>query len=167
MTSRLWAPLVILLATIVAVGGIVIWSRYDALRVAEISLADGPPEVEPYGAVYILGDVASPGLYPLKAEDSIPALIQAAGGTSGDAQPDEIRLYISKGGSDSPQKVDINRADAWLLQALPGIGEARAKAIIEYRTENGPFRATSELTKVEGIGSGTLSEIEDLITVAD
>ncbi len=167
MTGRLWAPLVIFLVTVVAVGGIVIWSRYNSLRSAEISLTDSPPEDRPYSQVYIVGDVASPGLYPLKADDNIPALIQAAGGASADAHPNELRLYISESGAVSPQKIDINRADAWLLQALPGIGEERAKAIISYRTENGPFRATGEITKVKGIGEGTLAELKDLITVGD
>jgi competence protein ComEA len=39
----------------------------------------------------------------------------------------------------SPQQVDINRADSWLLAALPGIGEAKAQAIINYRALHGPF----------------------------
>ena len=72
MPSRLWAPLVIFLVTVVAVGGIVIWSRYNSLRSAEISLTDSPPEDKSYSQVYIAGAVASPGLYPLKADDNIP-----------------------------------------------------------------------------------------------
>jgi competence protein ComEA len=167
MTGRLWLPLVILLATVIAIGGIIIWSRYDSLRAAEISLSDTPPQEEPYCQVYVAGDIASPGPYPLKADDSIPTLIQAAGGVRGDAQPDEVRLYVSKSGADSPQKIDINRAEAWLLEALPGIGEEKAKAIVSYRTKNGPFLSTDELTKVAGIGDGILTEIKDLITVAD
>ncbi len=166
MASRLWVPLVILLATIVAVGGIVIWSRYNSLRAAEIYFTDSPPEAEPYSQVNIVGEVASPGLYPLMADDSIPSLIQAAGGAIGDTPPDEVRLYVSESGG-SQQKIDINRAGAWLLQALPGIGEERAEAIVSYRTENGPFRATGELIRVKGIGDGTLAEIRDLITVGD
>jgi competence protein ComEA len=66
-----------------------------------------------------------------------------------------------------PQKVNINRAEAWLLGALPGIGEVRAQAIIDYRQQNGPFRSTNELLKVAGIGTATYERIKDLITVAD
>jgi len=51
--------------------------------------------------------------------------------------------------------------------ALPGIKEVRAKAIVEYRRQNGPFRSTRELTEVDGIGLGTYERIQDLITVAD
>ncbi len=68
---------------------------------------------------------------------------------------------------ESPQKIDINRAEAWLLQALPGIGETRAQAIIDYRRQNGPFQSINELTKVSGIGAATLDSIKDLITVTD
>jgi len=66
-----------------------------------------------------------------------------------------------------PQKIDINRAEVWLLKALPGIGEAKAQAIIDYRQQNGAFRSTNELTRVAGIGTATYERIKHLITVAD
>ena len=67
----------------------------------------------------------------------------------------------------SSQKIDINRAEAWLLEALPGIGQTRAQAIVDYRNENGPFKRIKDLLKVEGIGQGTLDGIEGFITVSD
>ncbi len=54
-----------------------------------------------------------------------------------------------------------------MLEALPGIGEVKAQAIIDYRDQNGPFNNINELLKVKGIWESTLEEIEDLITVAD
>jgi competence protein ComEA len=66
---------------------------------------------------------------------------------------------------ESPQKISINRADAWLLEALPGIGPALAQGIIDYREANGPFAMTGELKLVPGIGDATFDDIEDLITV--
>ena len=68
---------------------------------------------------------------------------------------------------DEPQKVDINRAEAWLLEALPGIGEVRAQAIIDYRQQNGGFSHISEITRVEGIGQSLYEQIKDFITVGD
>lgn len=48
--------------------------------------------------------------------------------------------------------INLNTADIYDLQRLPGIGEKRAQDIITYRAEHGPFRAADELTKVSGIG---------------
>lgn len=119
------------------------------------------------GEIYIGGAVGSPGAYPLRAGDSIEALVQAAGGTTSSANLSGLKLYIPREGEQEPQKVDINRAEVWLLEALPGIGETRARAIIAYRERNGPFRNINELTRVEGIGVATCEQIKHLITVAD
>ena len=48
---------------------------------------------------------------------------------------------------------------------MPGIGEVRAKAIVDYRGQNGCFQSTSDVTNVTGIGSGTYEKIRDLVTV--
>ena len=68
---------------------------------------------------------------------------------------------------DQPQKIDINRAEAWLLEALPGIGESKAQAIIAYRQQNGGFGHIAEITNVEGIGPAIYEQIKELITVGD
>lgn len=52
--------------------------------------------------------------------------------------------------------VNINTADATGLQALDGIGPAKAAAIVEYRDANGPFSSADDLTAVEGIGDRTV-----------
>ena len=61
--------------------------------------------------------------------------------------------------------VDINAASQKRLQLLPGIGEVRAEAIIQFRETYGPFGETSEVTSVPGIGPATLENIRHLITV--
>ena len=61
--------------------------------------------------------------------------------------------------------IDINRADAEQLTALPGIGEVLARRIVAYREENGSFLSTQELQNVEGIGEKRLDAILDLITI--
>ena len=46
---------------------------------------------------------------------------------------------------------------------LPGIGELKAAAIIEYRLKHGAFMSLEDLQKVPGIGEGIIEEIRDLI----
>jgi competence ComEA-like helix-hairpin-helix protein len=72
-----------------------------------------------------------------------------------------------EGTSPTPQRVDINRAEPWLLEALPGIGPSLADAIISYRQENGPFHSPEEITRVPGIGVGVYDKIKNLITVGE
>lgn len=62
-------------------------------------------------------------------------------------------------------KININTAGSSLLQSLPGIGEAKAGAIISYRNENGSFKTISDLKKVSGIGDATYKKLEGLICV--
>ncbi len=61
--------------------------------------------------------------------------------------------------------VNINTADEAALQTVSGIGEAKAKAIIEYRNENGAFTSLDELLNVNGIGEKLLEKIKPYLTV--
>lgn len=63
------------------------------------------------------------------------------------------------------QPVDINSADVVALSSLDGIGETRARAIIEYREQNGGFNHVDELVKVSGIGLATLERNRERIRV--
>lgn len=63
--------------------------------------------------------------------------------------------------------VNINTADATLLETLPGIGPSKASAIITYRTQHGLFATISDIQNVSGIGPSTYGQIESLITVGD
>ncbi|MFN4268814.1 MAG: ComEA family DNA-binding protein [Fervidobacterium pennivorans] len=63
------------------------------------------------------------------------------------------------------EKININTATLEELQKLPGIGPAKAQAIIDYRTLNGPFKNIEEIKNVKGIGEKTFEKLRDLITV--
>jgi len=163
--NKYWMLVIILLIAIIATGSVIVWSRYSPSQPVEIST---PPSQELEGEIYIGGAVTSPGFYPLKTGDSLGDIIQAAGGISSNADLGRLRLYIPGIGEEyQPQKIDINRAEAWLLQALPGIGEVRAQAIVDYQHQNGQFHNINELIKVKGIGTITYDKIKHLITVAD
>ncbi len=57
-------------------------------------------------------------------------------------------------------EVNINKASAKDLEALPGIGAAKAEAIVKYRKKNGNFGTLEELLKVKGIGPKVLKKIK-------
>lgn len=61
--------------------------------------------------------------------------------------------------SEETLRVNINTATAAELMQLRGIGEARAQAIIDYRTSGMRFNTIEDIMKVEGIGEGIFSEI--------
>ena len=63
--------------------------------------------------------------------------------------------------------ININTADKELLTTLPGIGEVLAERIIAYREENGPFQSISQLRNVDGIGTGKVDAIFELICTED
>jgi len=163
--NKFWTPVTILLIAIIIFGGIVIRAKNSRGQSVEISI---PPTPELSGEIYISGAISNPGIYPLRADDSIEALIQAAGGTTNSADLTQVKLNIPEiEGTEKTQKVNLNRAELWLLEALPGIGQVRAQAIIDYRHQNGLFRNTNELTKVDGIGITTYEQIKHLITITD
>ncbi len=64
-----------------------------------------------------------------------------------------------------PEMININTASAEELETLNGIGETKAAAIIQYRTENGGFRSIEEICRVKGIGDATFNKIRDKITI--
>jgi competence protein ComEA len=61
--------------------------------------------------------------------------------------------------------VDLNRASVGELDALPGIGPARASAIVRWRGEHGSFRTVDDLLEVPGIGPATLERLRALVGV--
>ena len=60
--------------------------------------------------------------------------------------------------------VDVNAATETELTSLPGIGPAKAAAIVQHRTTHGPFKSLSDLDAVSGIGPATLANITPLVT---
>ncbi|WP_040241708.1 ComEA family DNA-binding protein [Chromohalobacter japonicus] len=65
---------------------------------------------------------------------------------------------------DTSAPIDINQASAETLTQLPGIGDVKAQAIIEDRNANGPFASLDALTRVKGIGEGTVEDLDDRVT---
>ena len=165
-TDRSYLFITVSLAIAVIAGTVMLAIKHSKSQPIEIALSQtAPPEQS--GEIYIGGAVANPGFYSLKEDDTIQALLLDAG-IEPDADPSHIKIYIPQEGEiQSPQKIDINRAEPWLLQALPGIGEVTTQKIVDYRNENGPFNRIEDLLQVKGIGEGTFEKMKDYITVSD
>lgn len=127
------------------------------------------------------GAVNAPGVYEISVGLRVRDLVEAAGGMREDAAlesinlaevvTDGLRYHIltieeyeaSRTGSSA--KININTATIEQLMTLAGIGESKARSIIEYREKNGTFKSVEDLLKVSGIKRGTLDKILADITV--
>ena len=72
---------------------------------------------------------------------------------------EETETAISDG------RININTASLEELQTLKGVGESRARAIIEYREQHGDFKTPEEIMNISGIKEGVFSKIKDQIVV--
>lgn len=73
---------------------------------------------------------------------------------------------VAESTSSKAGKLNINSADELALQDhMIGIGAAKARAIVQYREENGPFSSVDDLLEVKGIGIKTLEKSRDQLTV--
>ncbi|WMI80182.1 ComEA family DNA-binding protein [Anaerotignum sp. MB30-C6] len=63
------------------------------------------------------------------------------------------------------EKININTADQQTLEALPGVGEKIAKAIVSYREEKGLFHSIDEIVHVSGIGVKKRNQMKEFIIV--
>jgi len=164
--DRFYFFVIVFLVIAVTAGGVIIGINRIGSPPIEVVLSQASPSWQG-GEICVDGAVSNPGFYPWKEGDTVQALLLDAGIES-DADLNHIKIYIpQEGEKQSPQKIDLNRAEAWLLEALPGIGKTRAQAIVDYRNENGPFKRIEDLLQVKGIGQGTFEKIKDYITVSD
>ena len=145
--------------------------------------------------VHVVGEVNAPGIVKVPSGTRLYNVIEKAGGMTKNAQADYLNLadtvkdgqqirVISKkeykklkkkSSGESPSEsqgeanksglININTATAEELQTLSGIGEVRAKAIVEYRTQSGNFSKIEDIKNVSGIGDATFNNIKSMITV--
>ena len=144
--------------------------------------------------VQIGGEIINPGVYTLDGSNRLNDLIDMSGGLTEDADLTRINfaaiindgdfIFIASKDEVIPLNsrdttinlpteepdtfiypLNLNEASQVALESLPGIGEVKASAIIEYRELIGGFTAINELIYVKGIGPATLESIRDLVTV--
>jgi len=164
--DRVYLFITVFLLIAAIAGGIMLGLQRSRNQPVEIVLSQTEPP-QRNGELYIGGAVANPGIYPWQEGDTLATLLSAAG-LEPDADLSYIEINVPQAGETaSLQKIDINRAEPWLLDALPGIGETLAQRIVDYRSANGPFQRIEDLLKVSGIGEATFENIKDFITVSD
>lgn len=152
------------------------------------------PEMPGKIMVDVKGQIKLPGVYQANTGERVIDIIGRAGGLTDKADQgqvnfaehvqDEMIIYIpakgeegvtspatsggnqvTSGSNHKESKININKADETELQNLPGIGPAKAAAIIEYRNTNGPFKAVEELKNISGIGDKTFDKLKDLLAI--
>ena len=136
--------------------------------------------------VDIKGEVNRPGVYEVNTTSRVNDVIQLAGGFTDEADQnfvnlaqkvqDEMVIIIPKIGEEhyitsrsnmtiDDSRVNINQASKDELETLPGIGPAKAQAILDFREENGSFKEVEDLLQVNGIGEKTLENLIEYIDV--
>jgi len=101
---------------------------------------------------------------------TIPSASEAEEGTFdwyvvGEGELTESRAQVEMDAVTDSGRVDINRADVKALMTIPGIGQARAEAIVSYRERQGDFQTIEEIMNVTGIKEGLFASIRDYIIV--
>jgi competence protein ComEA len=139
--------------------------------------------------VHVAGAVVRPGLYRLPAGSRVSDAVEAAGGPAPLADLDRLnlaarlvdgqRVAVGRQGEPAPPgpaeeaggtppgqgPVDLNTAGQSELETLPGVGPARARAILEERARRGGFRSPQDLLRVPGIGERRFAELRDHVRV--
>lgn len=147
------------------------------------------PASVPGLVVHASGAVRTPGVYRLDLGARVIDLLEAAGGPGDGLDLDRLNLAspltdgsriwfpvrgerapvveVDPADSNSPSAapVDLNRATASQLDALPGVGPSTAAAIVAHRVANGPFRSIDDLLAVKGLGPAKVEALRPLVTV--
>lgn len=117
-----------------------------------------------HGAFKTLDELdAVPGFGPATLEQIRPLVSIGAAAADATASAAPATPSVATPAAGCP--VNVNKADASALLILPGIGESKAAAIVQYRSDHGVYATCDELDAVSGIGPATLAAIRDCCVV--
>jgi competence protein ComEA len=124
--------------------------------------------------VHVTGAVASPGVVSLETGSRVEDAVSLAGGLTTDADESAVNLarfvvdgeqiYVPRIG-ETDQTLNLNRASAAELEALPGVGPVLAERIVADRDAHGPYASIEDLNRVSGIGDSVIAKIAEVATV--
>ena len=165
--------------------------QINAAENAENSISQ-PEIVKNEIVVHVAGAVENPGVYTLTEGQRVEDALQKAGLTDqADADALNRAALLNDGQkivvpftdethtinqqenssehslstSEQNHKINLNQATITQLMDLPGIGEVKAGAIIQYRQEHGGFQSVEELLQVSGIGRAIYAQVADRVYV--
>jgi competence protein ComEA len=177
----------------VAAPGVVVAASASGSPAAPSGSTSVGSSPRPEIVVHVVGAVRRPGLVRLSDGARVQDALEAAGGLTAAARPGRLNLaqlladgqqvVIGTSGDSASEvrdgtgpaqastgpkaatSVDLNRATAAELEALPGVGPVTAAAILAWRAQHGRFTTVAELQQVDGIGPKTYAQIAPHVRV--
>lgn len=101
------------------------------------------------------------------AQDKSDSLSGTPAATLRKARSAADKMSTAGGNAATTEPVDLNRANEATLQVLPGLDAVKAKAIVTYRKQHGPFQSVEDLSKVPGLGEKLLAQLKAQVTVGE
>ncbi len=190
---RVHAAHVRVLVTVAVAAGVLLtwWLLSERPRTSSpdaVALSSASPSATARTAgdlvVDVEGKVKRPGIVSLPAGSRVHEAVAEAGGVRGKVDTSTLNMarvltdgeqilvgVEPVGGASAPgtpgpagTRISLGTATLEQLDTLPGIGPVTAQAILDHRSEHGPFASVDDLLDVKGIGAATLADIRDQVT---
>lgn len=187
-----WKQVIIGVVVVLFLGvGYLFYSKEPEERVVDEFVVESEEEIPAETVerleivVYVTGAVESPNVYTVPEGARVGDVLSLAVLTD-EADPEQlnlaqllvdgVKIIVPKKGEEpiaqevpstelEPNGVHVNSATKDELMSVPGIGPAKADAILNHLKENGPFKTYEDLGDVKGFGEKTLESMKPYLLV--